>query len=418
MSGGQVVGLTPFFLAPMHYDMEEKVIGGLVKPDRREFLGASLLGSGALLLGLDKLSAFAKPQNEPDNPFRGGKQLEILEFTGESQAPLDTMIGAGLDARQFSDLSRLSPEQLVTPIEKFYTRTCASELLDGGKPWTIKVGGLVQEPVNLTVEDLGKSAKPMGMHLMECSGNTRATRFGLLSVADWIGVPISDLLATQIKPRTGRVMVSGFDEYPMKSATSIPGADWVFTVEQLKASKAFLATEMNGQPLSKDHGAPVRLIMPGWYGCTSIKWVNAITFVNENFLATSQMQEFAARTHQQGIPKLARDYRPAIIDQAAMPIRVEKWFVDGRIKYRVVGILWGGSHLVKALEIRFNPEEDHVRVSHFSQTTNDPWSFWEHAWTPKTLGSYMIRLRVADPLVETKRLDSGHYVRSVEVTEI
>ena len=48
MSGGQVVGLTPFFLAPMHYDMEEKVIGGLVKPDRREFLGASLLGSGAL----------------------------------------------------------------------------------------------------------------------------------------------------------------------------------------------------------------------------------------------------------------------------------------------------------------------------------------------------------------------------------
>ncbi|PYV65576.1 MAG: hypothetical protein DMG97_31915, partial [Acidobacteria bacterium] len=134
---------------------------------------------------------------------------------------LDTIIGAGLDARLFSDLSRLSPEQLVTPTEKFYTRTCASESLDGGKPWTIKVGGLVQEPLNLTSEDLEKGAKPMGMHLMECSGNTRATRFGLLSVADWIGVPISDLLATQIKPRMDRVMVSGFDEYPMKSATSI-----------------------------------------------------------------------------------------------------------------------------------------------------------------------------------------------------
>jgi DMSO/TMAO reductase YedYZ molybdopterin-dependent catalytic subunit len=312
----------------------------------------------------------------------------------------------------------LSPEQLVTPIEKFYTRTCASELLDAGKPWTIKVGGLVQEPVNLTLENLGKSARPMGMHLMECSGNTRATRFGLLSVGDWTGVPIPDLLATRTKPRTDRVMVSGFDQYPMKSATSIPGADWVFTVEQLRASKAFLATDMNGQPLSRDHGAPVRLIMPGWYGCTSIKWVNAITFVDENFLATSQMQEFAARTHQQGVPKLARDYRPAIIDQAAMPIRVEKWFVDSRIKYLVVGILWGGSRLVKALEIRFNPEEDYVRVAHFSQTANDPWSFWSHAWTPKTVGTYMIRLRVADPLVETKRLDSGYYVRSIEVTEI
>ena len=391
---------------------------GLANPDRREFLRVSLLGSGTLLVDFDKLSGFARPRNQRDNPFRDGKQLGILEFTGESRAPLDTIIGAGLDARLFSDLSRLSPEQLVTPIEKFYTRTCASELLDAGKPWTIKVGGLVQEPVNLTSENLGKSAKPMGMHLMECSGNTRATRFGLLSVGDWTGVPISDLLATRTKPRTDRVMVSGFDQYTMKSATSIPGADWIFTLEELHSAKAFLATEMNGRPLTRDHGAPVRLVAPGWYGCTCIKWVKAITFVDENFLATSQMQEFAARTHQQGIPKLARDYRPATIDQAAMPIRVEKWFVDGRIRYRVVGILWGGSRLVKALEIRFNPEEDYVRVADFSQTTNDPWSFWSHVWTPKTVGTYMIRLRVADPPVNTRRLDSGYYVRSVEVAEV
>jgi len=394
------------------------VIEGLVKPARREFLRVSLLGSGALLLGFDKLSGFARPQNERDNPFQGGKQLGTLEFKGESQAPLDTMIGAGLDARQFSDLSRLSPEQLVTPTEKFYVRTAASELLDPSTPWMINVSGLVQEPVHLTLDELHKSAKPMGMHLMECSGNTRATRFSLLSAAEWRGVPISDLLATRIKLRTNRVMVSGFDQYPTRSATSIPGADWIFTVEQINSAKAFLATDMNGQPLTKDHGAPIRLFVPGWYGCACIKWVNAITFVDSDAEATSQMQEFAARTHQQGVPRLARDYRPAAIDQAAMPIRVEKWLVDGRIKYRVVGVLWGGSRLVKALEIRFNPEEDYVRVADFSHTANDPWSFWSHAWTPKTAGTYMIRLRVADPLVEAKRLDSGHYVRSVEVTEI
>jgi DMSO/TMAO reductase YedYZ molybdopterin-dependent catalytic subunit len=393
-------------------------MGGLVKPDRREFLRVFLLRSGALLLGFDKLSGLARPQNERDNPFRGGKQLGILEFTGESQAPLDTIFGAGLDARLFSDLSRLSPEQLVTPTEEFYVRTTASELRDPRKPWMINVSGLIQEPINLTLDELHKSAKPMGMHLMECSGNTRATRFGLLSVAEWRGVSISDLLASRVKSQTNRVMVSGFDQYSTRSATSIPGADWIFTVEHLNSAKAFLATDMNGQPLTKDRGAPTRLLVPGWYGCTCIKWVNAITFVDEDFLATSQMQEFATRTHQEGVPKLARDYRPAIIDQAAMPIRVEKWFVDGRIKYRVVGILWGGSRLVKTLEMRFNPEEDYVRVAHFSQTTNDPWSFWSHVWTPKAPGTYLIRLRVTDPPVETKRLDSGHYVRSVEVTEI
>jgi len=377
------------------------VTGGFAKPDRREFLRVSLLGSGALLVGIDQISGFAPYQSDANDSFQGGKQLGVVEFTGESRAPLDTVIGTGLDARLYSDLSTLTPEQLVTPIEKFYVRTTASELLDAAKPWAFKVGGLVQEPVTLTLEDLQKSAKPMGMHLMECSGNARATRFALLSVADWTGVPISDLLAVRIKPRTDRVMVSGFDQYPMKSAMSIPGADWIFTLEQLKSAKAFLAIEMNRKPLTNDHGAPVRLVAPGWYGCTCIKWVNAITFVDENAPATSQMQEFAARTHQQGVPKLAGDYRPATIDQAAMPIRVEKWFVDGRIRYRVVGILWGGSRPAKVLEIRFNPEEDYVRVDNFSQTTNDPWSFWSHAWTPKAVGTYMIRLRLTDPVVET-----------------
>jgi hypothetical protein len=130
------------------------------------------------------------------------------------------------------------------------------------------------------------------------------------------------------------------------------------------------------------------------------------------------MQEYAGRTHQRGVLRLARDYQPASIDQSAMPIKIEKWLVGGRIKYRVVGILWGGSRPVNVLEIRFNPEEDYVPVGSFRQTANDPWSFWTHAWTPKILGTYMIRLRVKDPPVTTKRLDSGYYVRSVEITEV
>ena len=385
---------------------------------RRDFLRNCLLASGGLLVGLDRLSAFAPQQNGSSDPFRGGKQLGTVEFTNESRAPLDTVLGTGLDARLYSDLSTLSFEHRITPGDKFYLRTSASELLNISKLWTIQVGGLAQKPATVALEDLQKAAKPMGLHLMECSGNTRATRFALLSVADWTGVPLNDLFASRVKPRSSRVMVSGFDQYPGRSATSVPGADWVFTVEQLDTAKAFLALEMNGKPLTKDHGAPVRLLVPGWYGCTCIKWVNAITFVEENVAATSQMREFAARTHQYGAPELAKDYRPAIIDQAAMPIRVEKWSVGGGIKYRVVGILWGGSRPIKSLEIRFNPEEDYARVDQFLQNTNDPWSLWWHAWSPKTPGTYLIRLRVGDPGIETKRLDSGHYVRSVDIEEV
>src|SRR6266850_3476459 len=353
-------------------------------PTRRDFVRSSLVAGGALLVGFSKIQTLdAKIQARKD-AFEGGKHVGNLDFAGESRSPLDTLLASELDGRLFSDLSSLTPENPVPPTERFYVRTCASHLLENEKGWKIRLDGLVDKAATLTIEDLKKSAKPAGLHLMECSGNARATRFGMISVADWSGAPISDLLEfCKPKPQATRVAVSGFDSYSARSATSLPGADWVFTVEQLKASKAFLATEMNGQPLNKDHGAPVRLVVPGWYGCTAIKWVNAITFVDENALGTSQMQEFAARTHQQGVPKLATDYLPAIINQAAMPTRVEKWLVDEKIKYRVVGILWGGSRPVKKLEIRFNPDEDYVGVDSFTQTANDPWSFWSHAWTPK-----------------------------------
>jgi DMSO/TMAO reductase YedYZ molybdopterin-dependent catalytic subunit len=392
--------------------------GSAEKLNRRNFLRASLIGSGALLTGFDDLIQLTEFGRDKVGSFEGGKILESLEFANESRAPLDSVFGSGLDARLYTDLSAFTAERSVTPTENFYVRTAASELLASDKPWSIQVTGLVERTLQVTAEELKREAGPMGLHLMECSGNARSTSFGLISVADWTGVRLSALLETRVNPRTERVMISGFDEYPKSSRTSVPGAEWTFTLDQLKAAQAFLATEMNGQPLSKDHGAPVRLVVPGWYGCTCIKWINAISFTDESAQATSQMQEFSARTHQQGILKLAKDYRPATIDQAAMPVRVEKWLLHGSIKYRVVGILWGGTSLIKRLEIRFNPEEDYVRVDDFSQTANDPWSFWSHAWTPKAAGTYTIRLRVTDPVVESKRLDSGYYVRSVEVREI
>jgi DMSO/TMAO reductase YedYZ molybdopterin-dependent catalytic subunit len=179
-------------------------------------------------------------------------------------------------------------------------------------------------------------------------------------------VPLSELLAKAgFKRNASRVMVSGFDQYSSSSKTSVAGADWIFHLDELDAARAFLATEMNGQPLTSDHGAPLRLLVPGWYGCTCIKWVTDIQLVSNDAEATSQMREFAARTHQTGVPVIARDYSPAIIDQAAMPTRVEKWLVNGKIKYRVVGILWGGSRPVKKLEIRFNLDEDYSPVRKF-----------------------------------------------------
>ena len=388
---------------------------------RREFLRSSLLLGGPYLTGFNKIR-FANYQFEADDFFRFGTKptnLGVVGFVGEDRAPLDTPFNEELDGRLYTDLSDLTPAKPVTPTEQFYVRTRCSKLFDYGKPWTVKIAGLVKEPVILTSDRLDGMVVPTGVHLMECAGNTRATRFAMLSVADWAGVPISELLKlVRIRPHAARVMISGFDRYLTESRASVSGAAWIFTIQELSSSRAFLAMKMNGKPLTPDHGAPVRLVVPGRYGCACIKWVDEIAFVVDEVEAPSQMREFAARTQQLGVPKLAREYQPATIDQVAMPVRIEKWLVGGRIIYRVAGILWGGSRPINVLEIRFNPDEDYVRVDHVQQTSNDPWSFWSHDWTPTHTGTYLIRLRVKDPLVPTRRLDSGHYVRSVEITEI
>ena len=81
---------------------------------------------------------------------------------------------------------------------------------------------------------------------------------------------------------------------------------------------------MNGEPVPADHGKPVRLAVPGWYGCSWIKWVNEIRLVGPDERGDDPDGGVCGRTHQAEPHKLARDYAPADIQTAATPVRVEK----------------------------------------------------------------------------------------------
>ena len=385
---------------------------------RRRFLGASS-GSVAAAL-LSPLARFAAAQ-PPVEDGRFVRMLPLGDPWRPDNAPLNQLLGAGLDARLFTDLSSLTSGDLITPNERFFVRTACPTRVDGTRIWTVALGGRVWRPQRLRADALARSTAPMGTHLLECAGNSNANNYGLMSAARWDGVPIGALLdRAGPLPGASHVRVSGVDDEGVWSRTSTPGASWIFSRDDLERARAFLATRMNGEALPRHHGAPVRLVVPGWYACTCIKWVNRIDLVSSAHEATSQMVEFAGRTHQStGGARLARDFAPAAIDTAATPIRVEQWDVAGRPAYRIIGLVWGGSTPVDALQIRFRTGDPWVDIT--GSPRPDPaatWRLWSHQWRPPEAGRYHIVVRVKDPGIRTRRLDLFFYVRAVDVTDV
>jgi hypothetical protein len=128
------------------------------------------------------------------------------------------------------------------------------------------------------------------------------------------------------------------------------------------------------------------------------------------------MREFASRTHQDGVPVVARDFQPAVMDLAAFPIRVEQWVDGDRVWYRVVGIRWGGTIPTRDLTIRFRVSQPFVRVDDCpAPVSTTTWSLWSHTWRPERPGRYQIVLGVADRAIRTRRLDSFFYTREVDI---
>jgi DMSO/TMAO reductase YedYZ molybdopterin-dependent catalytic subunit len=385
---------------------------------RRSFLSAALLAPALARQASDRARFVA------DVP---------LKTPGAAEPPYGRLIGDGLDARLFTDLSELgNPQSAIrsqsaignpqsamrTPTDRFFIRTAAPPHLPRADAWTIRVRGLGTPPVDLGLRDLEPAIAPPTRALLECSGNADPTNYGLMSVADWEGVPLPSVLQRVRTPGGAyRVLVSGMDDESRAWRTSVAGASWIFPPADLE--RAILAVRMNGAPLPLQHGSPVRLIVPGWYGCACMKWVDRIELVPDDEPATSQMREFAARTHQSSGATLARDFIPATIDTAAMPIRVEKWIASGRPEYRITGIIWGGTKATNALSIRFQSGGAWTRVDRcpLPQSTLT-WSLWSHAWRPTEPGRYQIVLRVDDPSIRTRRLDIFFYVREIQIGDV
>lgn len=373
---------------------------------RRRFLIGSLRLGGAILLAGRK--GWAAP---PAGPVRAG----TYDFAGEGEPPLETLIGTGPGARRFSDLSRIRLDGTTAADSPFFVRTGTPRGLPARADWSIRILGLGRPIPDLRLPEIEAASRPRGFSVMECSGNDPGGRFGLLGGAEWKGAPLRDLIRA-LRSRAGVaanpawIRVTGWDEASL-SPGERPDASWIFSERELLRAKAFLATGINGAELPPENGGPVRLLIPGWYGCACIKWVRSMEWLDGDPPATPFMREYAARTHQDGIPATAGAFRSAVMKWGALPIRVERHLKAGRTGLRVIGLAWGGDQTGTPLQIRIGSADWHDVSVSAPRRTLAGWSVWTYWWEPAAAGEYPIRLRVPGANSGTLRPDADWYLR-------
>ena len=276
-----------------------------------------------------------------------------------SSAPVRTLLGAGLGARLSTDLSLLGqsaaeckrrtprPSSPDRSVLRPHRRAVGARPAD---PWVIRPA------VCRVAGDLGLR-QPNGMHAPSggFSSNARETPTRQLRADEHRRLGGRPARRRRRQPAAVglviRVLVSGVDDEARRRGHRCPGS-WIFSRDDLQ--RALLALRMNGAPLSRDHGVPgsagrARLVRLRVHQAGRPHRARYLTRRRRRRRCGVRGAD-ASGSRQ---ASLARDFIPAVIDTAAMPIRVEKWSIGGRLAYRVTGIIWGGSKPTNALSIRF-----------------------------------------------------------------
>ena len=197
------------------------------------------------------------------------------------------------DRRLFDTRSLNSP---FTPKDQFFTTQHYGHPEIDPAAFRLKVSGLVNSSLALSLDDLRKMGNTELIAGFECSGNRRPIQ-GLIGNGRWTGVPLKTVLdKAGLKADVQEIVFFGADRG--KEAVAFRGNN--FDVEQqygrsLPRARAlasepapFLAYALNGEPLTKHQGAPLRLIVPGWYGAPNVKWLSEIVAQQDPYMGKFQ----------------------------------------------------------------------------------------------------------------------------------
>jgi DMSO/TMAO reductase YedYZ molybdopterin-dependent catalytic subunit len=218
--------------------------------------------------------------------------------------------------------------------------------------WRLHVGGLVARPLSLSLSDLRQRSTVTRSVTLECAGNGRAllaprplSQPWLLEAvgnAEWTGVPLRDVLEEAgVEPSIAELVFTGFDrgvEGEIEQAY-----ERSLSIAESMREDVLLAFAMNGEALPPQHGAPLRLIVPGWYGMTSVKWLSRITAVGEEFGGYQMATSYRFRSDPAEVGEAVTRVRPRSL---MIPPGIPEFLTRSRVldagTHEVRGRAWSG----------------------------------------------------------------------------
>jgi sulfane dehydrogenase subunit SoxC len=256
--------------------------------------------------------------------------------------------------------------------------------------WRLEIGGTVDRPLSLTLDEIRARPSRTLAVTLECAGNGRALLEPrsqsqpwlreAVGTAEWTGTPLAPLL-TAVGPRACSVEVvfTGLDrgiqgEVEHDYARSLP-------LEEAMREDLLLAYEVNGVPLPPQHGFPLRLIVPGWYGMTHVKWLRSIDVVDEPFTGWQQAISYHLREteDEQGTP-VTRIRPRALLTPPGIPDFLSRTRYVEAGPVTLVGRAWSGFAPIVRVEVSTDGGGTWEDASLGEPQAEFAWHGWSYEW--------------------------------------
>ncbi|MBI3358298.1 MAG: molybdopterin-dependent oxidoreductase [Nitrospirae bacterium] len=258
----------------------------------------------------------------------------------------------------------------ITPNNQFYIVQCCGVQKVDVNNWSLPIAGLVEKPLRLTYVDFLKRPSIEKMVTLQCIDNEVSGE--LISNAVWKGVSLASLLQ-EAKPSdlAQDVIFYGADDY----SDSIP-------LDRALNYDVFLAYQMNGVPLPKEHGFPLRAVVPGLYGIKNVKWLTKIELVGRDYLGYWQKKGW---TDEGTIKVKSRIDAPGPYNT-----------IKGNTTFR--GVAFSGYSGIRSVKITFNGGQTWTPTRLLPTPSPYSWVFWEYEWKNPKPGNYQVAVKAEDKI--------------------